>query len=92
MAKKEKEQQGSEEMTAEQARAFRASLYKPEKRVLTQEQKREEFRRFWAREKKNYGKSKNLEQILWVHLLAMKMDDPEKFEDGVKHFGLQKGN
>jgi len=90
MAKKEKDQQESEEMTLEEARAFRASLYKPQKTILTQAQKREEFRKFWAREKKNYGKSKDLEQILWVHLLATKMDDPEKFEAGVKHFGLQK--
>lgn len=90
MAKKDKVEQNKEEMTVEEARAYRASLYKPEKPVLSEQEKRESFRVFWAAAKQKYGKSKNLEGILWEHLKAAKLNDPEKFEDGLKHFGLKK--
>lgn len=87
---KEKDYKKSEEMTVDEARAFRASLAKPAIKKLSDEEKKEEFRLFWAREKYKYGKSKDLEQILWLHLKATKMDEPEKFEQGLKHFGLKK--
>ncbi len=91
MAKKEKvEQMEKREMTQEEAKAFRASLYKPEVRTLTDKEKREQFRVFWAKAKKQYGKSKELEEILWVHLKSTKQDEPEKFEAGIAHFGLKK--
>lgn len=80
----------SQEMTAEEAKAYRASLYKPQPAVLTDSQKREQFRLFWARTKKKYGKAKDIEGIIWLHLKTMKMDEPEKFEEGIKHFGLKK--
>lgn len=80
----------SKEMSLEEAKAYRASLYKPKKAVLSDHEKREQFRLFWAREKRKYDKSKDLEPIVWVHLKACKLDDPEKFEEGLKHFGLKK--
>lgn len=78
------------EMTIAEARAYRASLYKPTVTILSDSEKREQFRIFWASEKYKYGKPKSLEQVLWLHLKASKFDDPEKFEDGLKHFGLKK--
>lgn len=91
MAKEKKvEQMESKQMTAEEAKAFRASLYKPEVRTLSDKEKREQFRIFWAKSKKQYGKSKDLEDVIWLHLKSVKMDEPEKFEDGLKHFGLKK--
>lgn len=81
-----------QEMTLEEASAYRASLYKPEVAALTDDEKKEKFRLFWAEEKYKYGKSKDLEHILWLHLKAVKMDEPQKFEDGVAHFGLKKVN
>lgn len=92
MAKKDKAElkEESGEMSLEEARAYRAALYKPEKAVLSEQDKREQFRLFWATEKYKYGKAKNLEQIIWLHLKASKLDEPEKFEAGLKHFGLQK--
>lgn len=80
----------SEEMTPAEARKYRASLYAPTKKALSDEEKRESFRLFWAQEKTKYGKSKDLEPILWAHLKAIAMDAPEKFEAGIKHFGLSK--
>jgi hypothetical protein len=88
MAKKELK----EEMTLEEAKAYRASLYKPQVKVLSAQEKRDQFRMFWARSRKRYNKKNptGLEQILWLHLQATGNDEPEKFEDGLKHFGLKK--
>lgn len=82
----------AKEMTLEEAKAYRASLNKPKEKVLSEQAKREEFRLFWAREKAKYGKvkEKDLEGILWLHLKAAKLDSPEQFEEGLKHFGLKK--
>jgi hypothetical protein len=78
------------EMSSAEARAYRTSLYKPAAESLTEEDKRDKFRVFWAQQKYKYGKSKDLEEILWLHLKAVKMSEPEKFEDGLAHFGLKK--
>jgi hypothetical protein len=92
LAKKERIEQmkNEQEMTAEEAKAFRASLYRPEVVKLTEKQKREQFRLFWAKSKRKYGKTKNLEEIIWLHLKSSKMDEPEQFEVGIAHFGLKK--
>lgn len=90
MAKKEQKVEASEEMTLAQAKAFRASLHKPKAIELTEEEKREEFRKFWATQKSKYGKSRDLEEILWLHLKAVKKASPESFEEGLAHFGLKK--
>lgn len=89
MAKKEVQEK--EEMTLEEAKAYRASLYRPTKTNLSDSEKREKFRIFWAQSRKKYGKSKELEQILWLHLVAIGCDDPEKFEEGTRNFGLKVG-
>lgn len=90
MAKEKKTSQNSIEMTLEQAKAYRASLYKPEPKVLTDAQKREAFRIFWASHKKMYSKSRSMEQALWLHLKSTGMDSPENFEKGIFHFGFKK--
>jgi hypothetical protein len=86
MAKKDLKQ----EMTIEEARAYRASLHKPQKNKLSEQEKRNQFRLFWAQSRKKYGKPKKLEEILWLHLAGTGHDEPEKFEAGIKHFGLKK--
>ena len=78
------------EMSLEEAKAYRASLYKPQPKVLTDAQKREAFRIWWASQKRKYSKSRRIEQALWLHLKAIKMDDPENFEKGIFNFGLKK--
>lgn len=92
MSKKNKEKGQSEnkEMSLEEAKAYRASLYKPELKVLSEQEKREAFRLFWAQEKSKYGKKKELEEIIWLHLKSSKLDKPEDFEKGLSHFGLKK--
>lgn len=80
----------SAEMTLEEAKAWRKSLHVEKPKILTDEQKREEFRVFWAQEKAKYGKGKELENILWTHLKSMGLNSPEKFVEGLQHFGLKK--
>lgn len=88
--KEQKSAKESIEMSLEQARAYRASLHKPQPIVLTNDQKREAFRIFWAGHKAKYSKSKVMEKALWLHLKTIGMDDPENFEKGIFNFGLEK--
>jgi hypothetical protein len=82
--------QKTEGMSAEEAKTFRASLYRPTKTALTVAQKREQFRIFWAKSRKKYKtKIENIEQILWLHMLASDHDEPSKFSEGLRHFGLK---
>ena len=81
----------NDEMSLADAKAWRASLYRPAaNKALSEKEKREAFRLFWAQEKYKYGKSKDLEGILWLHLKASKLDEPAKFSEGLQHFGLKK--
>lgn len=91
MAKEKRIMEEKSEMTLEEAKAYRASLATPKQEKLTESQIREQFRIFWAQNRTKYGAKKELEPILWLHLQAMKFDAPEKFEEGIKNFGL-KGN
>jgi hypothetical protein len=79
-----------QEMTLEEARAFRLSLAKAKKQELPEEQKREEFRKYWAQHKASFGQGKEYEPIIWAHLKAIGLDHPSQFDQGIKHFGLQK--
>jgi hypothetical protein len=78
------------EMSLEEAKAYRASLYKPQKRALSEAERRQQFKLFWTQNRKKFGKKKELEPILWIHLQAAGYDQPEKFEDGIQHFGLKR--
>lgn len=79
-----------EEMSLEEAKAYRASLYVAPKIVLSESARRDKFKLFWAQTRKQYGKPKDLESILWIHLKATGNDQPEKFESGIAHFGLKR--
>jgi len=88
MAKQDKKEEV--EMTAEEAKAARAAKHAALPKKTSEQEKREAFRLYWAQEKHKYGKEKNLEPVLWVHLLAMNMESPDMFEKGIAHFGLKK--
>lgn len=78
------------EMSLEEAKSYRASLHKPQPKVLTEEQKREAFRIYWASNKKVFGKSKAMEKAVWLHLKTIGMNSPEQFSQGLDNFGLKK--
>ena len=88
--KKEREESmGDNTMNAEEAKAYRPALAKPVVRVLLESEKREQFRIFWAQAKRNFAKSKDLENVLWAHLKSSGNDVPENFKKGILHFGLK---
>ena len=89
MAKKEQKQEVME-MSADEARALRAAKHNSLPKKVSELEKREAFRLFWAQEKYKYGREKDLEPVLWVHLKAIKMDSPENFNAGISNFGLKK--
>lgn len=84
-----KEIEEIQEMSLEEAKAFRASLYKPTVQELTEQDKREAFRIFWAQNRTKYGQTKEIEGILWLHLVATKLNSPENFINGIQNFGLK---
>ena len=80
-----------QEMTLEEAKAWRASLAKPASaKPLSQKQKRDAFKVYWTQNKKKYGMTGKLEHVLWLHLVSTKNDEPANFEAGLKHFGIKK--
>jgi muconolactone delta-isomerase len=91
-AKVETKVEAVKEMSAEEARKWRASLAKASDAVLSENQLREAWRVYWAQAKSKWANSstKNLEQFIWLHLKSVKMASPTQFEAGIKHFGLKK--
>jgi hypothetical protein len=87
---KEKKSMAKQVMSLEEAKAYRASLYKEPKKVLSEKEKRMQFKLFWAKEKAKYRKHKSLEEVIWLHLKATSNDEPENFATGLNHFGLKK--
>lgn len=48
------------------------------------------FSDFWAQHQSKFKKGRDLEEILWAHLKAIKHDVPELFVAGCRHFGIFK--
>jgi len=51
---------------------------------------RNEFSEFWAQNRKDYGRPRELEAVIWAHLKSSGHAQPGLFEAGLKHFGLKK--
>ena len=80
-------------MTLEESKAFRAALHRPQPKVMKESMRREAFRVWWASHKRQYGygtRAKTMEKALWLHLVSIGMDSPEKFESGIYNFGFKK--
>ena len=89
MAKPQKELQ-LQTMTTEEAIALRAARYKNIPKPLTEKEKRQAFKIYWTENKKKYGMTGKLEEVLWLHLVSTKNDSPENFDAGLKNFGIKK--
>lgn len=50
---------------------------------------REDFRKYFLKIKKQLNLDKSLEEVIWLHLKAIKHDKKELFEIGIKHFGYK---
>jgi hypothetical protein len=49
---------------------------------------RDEFRKFFAKKREKLSLDSSMEHILWLHFVATGHAEKEKFEDGLKHFGI----
>lgn len=83
MAKK----QETQEMTpAEMRRAAHEAKMSAKKQS---DATREEFRIYFVELKRKLNLEPEIEDVLWLHLKAIGMNQKEKFNDGVKHFGYK---
>jgi len=90
MARERIREESKEEMSLEESKAYRASLAKSVVKDLSQKEKRDAFKVYWSQNKKKYGMTNKLEEILWLHLVSIKNDSPDKFDAGLKNFGIKK--
>jgi 5-hydroxyisourate hydrolase-like protein (transthyretin family) len=47
-----------------------------------------EFKKFFTKAKRQKNIDPSLEEIIWVHFKSAGFDQVEKFEEGLKHFGI----
>ena len=95
MSKKDKKMTRDEQVENVQerisaARAARLAAYKPQPEEQSEQERRQAFQVFWASNRSSYGKERDMEQLLWLHLKAIKHDTQDKFEAGIENFGLKK--
>jgi hypothetical protein len=57
---------------------------------MTEQEKKEAFKAYWARSRKLFNKEKEIEDVLWAHLKAIGCDSEELFDEGIANFGLKK--
>ena len=86
-------------MNLEESKALRAKNHQDsikkanESNGISEFKRRESFQEYWTANRRSFGKVDNaIENVLWVHLKAIKCDEPSKFEKGCLHFGLKKIN
>ena len=91
MAKKSREDQ-IEDVKAilDEARQKRIELAAKLEQKKEKQDHYSEFQDWWNLNKNSFQKSKDFEQILWLHLKAIKCDTPDKFLQGVENFGLKR--
>ena len=56
---------------------------------VVEQNMREEFRKYFVKVKKTLSLASDMEDILWLHLKAIKCDKVESFSKGLIHFGYK---
>jgi hypothetical protein len=51
---------------------------------------KEEFRKFFLKEKEYFKFDKDMEAIIWAHFNSAGFTKPEKFQEGLEHFGYKR--
>lgn len=76
---------------AEQAKKARAARMAragvSQKQV--EENSKEEFRKYFIQLKRKLNLKSDLENVIWLHFKAAGFDKKDKFDEGIKHFGLK---
>lgn len=55
----------------------------------TEENSREEFRKFFVKIRSKLSLAQGMEGVLWTHFKSAGFDKKEKFKEGIKHFGYK---
>jgi len=55
----------------------------------TEENSREEFRKFFVKVRSKLNLSQDMEGVIWTHFKSAGFDKKDKFEEGIKHFGYK---
>lgn len=88
MAKSKKEEE-TEEDTIAKARKKRIALAQDRTPVAEKSDDREDFRKYFLTISKRLKLDRSLEEIIWIHLKAIKHNKKEMFDKGIKHFGYK---
>lgn len=85
----EAEVEAALENTLEEMREKRREAGEAKKAAKVVElDQRDEFRKFFAKKREKLSLDSSMEHILWLHFVATGHAEKEKFEDGLKHFGI----
>jgi hypothetical protein len=77
------------EVSLEEMREKRREVGEAKKAAKAAElDQRDEFRKFFAKKREKLNLDSSMEHILWLHFVATGHAEKEKFEDGLKHFGI----
>lgn len=68
------------------ARERRLKCIRPQKE---KDSYRSEFSDYYLLLCNNNGLKKELEDIIWIHLVSIKHNKPDLFDKGIKHFGYK---
>jgi len=55
----------------------------------TEENSREEFRKFFVKIRSKLDLGQDMEGVIWTHFKSAGFDKKEKFKEGIKHFGYK---
>ena len=78
-----------EEKELKQAKKNKVAIAIKKERPKKESEHREDFRQYFVRLSRKLNLDKYLEEVLWLHLKAIKHDKKELFDDGIKHFGYK---
>lgn len=57
--------------------------------VKTQEDSKEEFRKFFIKAKKKLSLSPEMKDVIWKHFISNGFDKKDKFKEGLENFGYK---
>lgn len=89
MAEKKSKKVLSEDEKIAKARKRNVAIAKKPIVFVAPTNQRESFRLYFLTIRKKLGLNRDLEEIIWTHLKAIKHDKEELFSDGVRNFGYK---
>jgi hypothetical protein len=86
---KKKETDAEKIAKARKKRIALAAEKQPEQLGKKDSENREDFKKYFLRLSKKLNLDKSLEEVIWIHLKAIKCDKKELFDKGIEHFGYK---